>query len=142
MSETSLLFTNDSIVPHCVFIVMIFTAKCKFTLFLGGSLGAFQVSPFRSEVCGCGSLILLIINAAPQSERLCIGPAVRSDTGAGGTMVARGCNRVKVLSWKRASGMAMPSNRHPGPRRTLYVCMSVCMSVCMYVCPEFIQSRS
>ena len=45
------------------------------------------------------------------------------------------------LSWKRASGMAMPSNRHPGPRRTLYVCMSVCLSVCpnllrvwLYVC--------
>ena len=24
--------------PHCVFNVMIFTAKCKFTLFLGGRL--------------------------------------------------------------------------------------------------------
>ncbi len=31
----------------------------------------------------------------------------------------------------RGGGMAMPSNRHPGPRRTLFVCMFVCLYVYM-----------
>ena len=43
---------------------------------------------------------------------------------------------TRLLSSKlyrgRGGGMAMPSNRHPGPRRTLFVCLSVCLSVRNY----------
>ncbi len=39
----------------------------------------------------------------------------------------------------RGGGMAMPSNRHPGPRRTLYVCMYVVC--CVYVCPNLLRIR-
>ena len=39
------------------------------------------------------------------------------------------CLGYKVVNFRgRGGGMAMPSNRHPGPRRTLYVCLYVCLS--------------